>query len=47
MTEQELNKACNVLWDIVSPYVNTSEQCEAIQIAFRKAMTDKTNPLFE
>lgn len=47
MTEQELNKACDILWDIIEPYVNTSEDCEAIQNAFRKAMTEKTNPLFE
>lgn len=45
--EQFIDKACDLLWDIVAPYVNTSEDCEVIQDAFRKAMTTKTNPLFK
>lgn len=33
-----VDMACDLLWDIVAPYVNTSEDCEAIQGAFRKAI---------
>lgn len=38
--ERDIEKACEVVWDVVSPYVNTADDCEAIQNSLRKAMEE-------
>lgn len=43
-TEQrkiDTEKSCEAVWDVVSPYVNTADDCEAIQNSLRKALEDK------
>lgn len=47
MTEQELNKACEIVRDLANEYFGDWEQSCKFEDKFRKAMTEKTNPLFE
>lgn len=34
----DIDKACDAIWDIVAPYVNTASECETIQDELRKTM---------
>lgn len=47
MTEQELNTACEIVRDLANEYFGDWEQSCKFDDKFRKAMTDKTSPLFE